>query len=77
MPRTGNRRQKQTEGDIVGQTSNHKMDDDQKPVKEKDNCLKHSIKEEYISDLVQLHGSIGPEGWSGASILKTSSAGPA
>lgn len=69
----------------MGQNSNHKIDDDQKPVKEKDNCLKHSVRKEYISDLVQLDlrytlGSIGPAkftGWSGAGVLKTSSARPA
>lgn len=64
----------------MGQNSNHKIDDDQKPVKEKDNCLKHSVRKEYISDLVQLHGSTGPAkftGWSGAGVLKTSSARPA
>ena len=54
------RHQKDAEECIVGPYPTHKMGDNQKPLKEKDNCLKHSIREEYISSLVQVHGTRVP-----------------
>lgn len=52
------------------------MDDNQKPMKEKDNHVKHSIKQEHISGPVPLRVWRGLAHMEQGQMLKTSSVGP-